>query len=258
MNWRNITLSYWFTDQMTSDEEGLRVIKSLPYLSVVQSVRGSYEIGLDGSPRQSTGEGGFFVAPAFAEQDIVHHVRDGLMHMRWLFIEAKPDGLLPIDRLYTFPMTVKAGEIPELNAAFDSLFSEQSLCRKLAACYIITDELLKKGCVKKAPPHELTRVLEYIDKNYSSAIPVAELAACAGVSESTFYSLFRSATGKTPAAYIDDVRLSKASAELIATSDPIDDIAERNGFYDRFHFGKRFAAKFGVPPARYRKIRAGF
>ena len=48
-------------------------IKVLPYLSIVQSVEGSYDIALGNAATMQTGEGGFFVAPSEIQQTIVHH-----------------------------------------------------------------------------------------------------------------------------------------------------------------------------------------
>ena len=44
--------------------EGLHHVKALPGLSVVQSLRGRYEVALDGGPSFFTSEGGCFIAPS--------------------------------------------------------------------------------------------------------------------------------------------------------------------------------------------------
>ena len=44
--------------------EGVKHVKVLPYLSIVQSVEGSYDIALGNGKVLQTGEGGFFVAPS--------------------------------------------------------------------------------------------------------------------------------------------------------------------------------------------------
>ena len=58
----------------SAEVEGIRHIKVLPYLSVVQSVEGSYEFSLGKSEPTQTGDGGFFIAPANLRQTIVHHI----------------------------------------------------------------------------------------------------------------------------------------------------------------------------------------
>ena len=61
--------------------------KSLPVLSVVQAIEGSYQISLDGGPACSTGEMGAFIAPAETLQSITHHVnpQTGQMRAHWVF-----------------------------------------------------------------------------------------------------------------------------------------------------------------------------
>ena len=46
--------------------------KSLPMLSVVQSVRGSYRVSVNGSPEALTGDMGVFVAPRQVTQRLTH------------------------------------------------------------------------------------------------------------------------------------------------------------------------------------------
>ena len=57
---------------LKGNTENLRHIKSLPCLSVVQSVHGHYEISLNGGKPCATEEGGAFVAPAGTSQNILH------------------------------------------------------------------------------------------------------------------------------------------------------------------------------------------
>ena len=65
-----------------SDIEGVRHIKSLPFLSVVQALGGSYGISIGGGPEYFTGGGGIFVAPANVRQTITHHIDAATGRMR--------------------------------------------------------------------------------------------------------------------------------------------------------------------------------
>jgi len=56
-----------------------------------------------------------------------------------------------------------------------------------------------------------------------------------------------------PAQFILERRVSKAAQQLIFSTDSIEQIAERLGFLDRFHFSRMFKARMGTPPATYRK-----
>ena len=62
--------------------------KALPCFSVVQALRGSYDIGLDDGPVCSTGEGGVFVTPPGCMQHITHHNgREGFLEAQWVFFD---------------------------------------------------------------------------------------------------------------------------------------------------------------------------
>ena len=58
-----------------AQNENQQHVKILPYLSIVQSVEGSYDIALGDGVKHQTGEGGFFIAPAGVQQRIVHQHR---------------------------------------------------------------------------------------------------------------------------------------------------------------------------------------
>ena len=79
-----------------------------------------------------------------------------------------------------------------------------------------------------------------------------DLARLCHYSVEHFIRRFRALTGQTPAQFIIDARLRRASHDLIFSRDSIESIAERTGFCDRAHFSKMFSARVGIPPAQYR------
>ena len=88
---KNAEIKFFKKDGFVSARnDNLQHIKVLPYLSIVQSVEGSYDIALGRGDMQQTGDGGFFIAPAHIQQTIVHHVdpRSKRMRARWLFLSA--------------------------------------------------------------------------------------------------------------------------------------------------------------------------
>ena len=58
---------------VSNNMDNIRHIKSLPFMSIVQAVKGSYDFALGDSPLNNTGDGGFFIAPANLKQTIIHH-----------------------------------------------------------------------------------------------------------------------------------------------------------------------------------------
>lgn len=102
---------------------------------------------------------------------------------------------------------------------------------------------------------ELVAVLQYIDAHIAEPMSNARLAEIALASESRFIRRFREATGRTPARYIQDRRVSQAAELLVSTDQTIDEIAGRCGFTNRYYFTRVFAQRMGCPPARYRSRR---
>ncbi len=102
---------------------------------------------------------------------------------------------------------------------------------------------------------ELLAVLHYIDEHLTEPMSNARLAEIAQSSESRFIRRFREATGRTPARYVQERRLERASELLVSTEYSIDRIAEATGFANRYYFTRVFTQRMGLPPGRYRSER---
>ena len=106
MEIRKAEIKYLKKDGFISDSNiNVKHVKVLPWLSVVQSVEGSYDITLGTGRKEQTGDGGFFIAPSGVQQTIVHHVNSesGRMKSRWLFIDVEINNAYKLDSLYKFP-----------------------------------------------------------------------------------------------------------------------------------------------------------
>lgn len=83
---------------------------------------------------------------------------------------------------------------------------------------------------------------------------VGELARSAGVSEVLFRKVFRAQMGKSPKAYMQDLRLVRARALL--QTDPhltVKEVADRTGFSDPHVLHAAFKKAFGSTPAASRR-----
>lgn len=60
-----------------------------------------------------------------------------------------------------------------------------------------------------------------------------------------------SATGLSPARYIQSVRLNLAARMLRETQMSVSEIATASGFNSLIHFSASFRKQYGVPPSRY-------
>jgi len=99
----------------------------------------------------------------------------------------------------------------------------------------------------------LQNVLRHINDHLGEALPNAELAAVAGVSEPHFRRIFLEGLGMAPHKYVQARRLAQAR-KLLATSElPIPVIAEECGFYNQSHLTKRFRSVHATTPAAHRR-----
>jgi methylphosphotriester-DNA--protein-cysteine methyltransferase len=96
--------------------------------------------------------------------------------------------------------------------------------------------------------------LRYIDAHLAE--PPAASWPSWHASESHFIRSFRRLIGSTPARYVQERRVQRAAELLARTTLSIDEIAERCGFANRYHFSRVFAQRLAEPPGRYRASHA--
>lgn len=240
----------------SSYSDGVQHIKSLPWFSIAQATEGSYKIQIDNSPQYKTGEGGFFLAPSQAVQNIIHCVNPNTnrMNIRWIFIDVIINKKYRLDDLYSFPIVLQPKQKEHLNALFDELFQTKDCCSETIVCYKIIQFLLSIATPKNNPLYEtLLPVINFINANYAQNISIKQLADAAHISESALYAAFQKQFHTSPIAYLNHYRLTLASNLLCQTSLPIQDIALSVGFTDAFYFSRLFKKTFNLSPREYRK-----
>lgn len=82
---------------------------------------------------------------------------------------------------------------------------------------------------------------------------VAEMASRVGLSESRFYSVYRSVYGSSPVDDLIRARIDAAKNALLFSSQPVSVIAESLGYNNLTHFIRQFRSFTGVSPSCYRK-----
>lgn len=99
----------------------------------------------------------------------------------------------------------------------------------------------------------LRPALAQIDESLATPLLNPTLAAACGMSTDYFIKRFKKAFGSTPAQYQMEQRLTQAAGWLVGTDWPLEEIAARTGFADRFHFSRAFRARLHDSPAAYRR-----
>ena len=237
------------------NNENVKHTKVLPYLSIVQSMEGSYDIALGNGKAFQTGDGGFFIAPSNIQQTIVHHInqKSGKMSARWIFIDVEINKLFSLDTLYQFPTVVNGDLKNELNTLFDRIFKTDDIWQNYSDCYALIGDLLKIAVELPNKTHRgVQGAVAYINENFRQEITIKALANMANMSESNFYAVFKKQMGISPIAYLNNYRLSVAADRLTDTSDTISEISYSVGINDPLYFSKLFKKIYGMPPKEYR------
>lgn len=237
--------------------EGVKHTKVLPYLSVVQSVEGNYDIALGNRDMLQTSDGGFFIAPSNIRQTIVHHVnkKSEKMSARWIFVEIIINKTFSLDSLYQFPTVINEELKSELNQLFDRIFATDDIWQNYSDCYALMGRLLKAATPTPAHIHSgVQAAVAYINENYRSEITINALANIAKMSESNFYAVFKKQMSISPIAYLNNYRLSIAADRLTDTSDTASEISYSVGIGDPLYFSKLFKKTYGITPKEYRSM----
>ena len=98
-------------------------------------------------------------------------------------------------------------------------------------------------------------LIDWMQDHLDRELDVPTLARHAGYSERSFYRKFTEATGKTPAHFVEDLRLD-AARTLLSKGLSLKLIAGRVGLKSSARLGQAFERRFGVAPSLFREMHA--
>lgn len=99
----------------------------------------------------------------------------------------------------------------------------------------------------------ILRSQSWIADDYQRADTVAELVDDSGLPKRTFDRRFRAATGYSPLAYIQQMRIEEAKQMLETGDAPVDSVAHEVGYEDAASFRRLFRRLAGMTPGDYRR-----
>ena len=100
---------------------------------------------------------------------------------------------------------------------------------------------------------EIQSAQQWLSKHFSVANPVEEMIRRSKLAERTFKRRFVTATGLTPIAYVQRLRIEDAKRRLERTDASVDEISWRVGYEDAAFFRRLFKRITGLAPGAYRK-----
>jgi AraC-like DNA-binding protein len=135
------------------------------------------------------------------------------------------------------------GRFPDFHAREEALFRWMCECERTLERQI-------------HPPDQREQFLEMARKavmsRLSRPLDVSAVAAACGLSRTHFSHRFRRATGRSPAAWMAQVRTAEAERRLRETSENVETIAAQCGFGSSTQFGRVFRRHYHMTPALYR------
>jgi AraC family transcriptional regulator len=102
--------------------------------------------------------------------------------------------------------------------------------------------------------HKVTR---FIDSNLENPIRIQDLATLVGLSAGQFSRSFHSRFGVTARSYLAQRRIDFAKSRMLATDQPLVQIALLCGMSDQAHFAKTFRRVVGTTPSQWRNAHRG-
>jgi transcriptional regulator GlxA family with amidase domain len=100
---------------------------------------------------------------------------------------------------------------------------------------------------------EILGAQRWVGTHFSVANPVEEMVRRSRLAARTFKRRFACATGLTPIAYVQRLRVEDAKRRLERTDAPVDEIGWRVGYEDPAFFRRLFKRVTGLSPGLYRK-----
>jgi transcriptional regulator GlxA family with amidase domain len=92
-----------------------------------------------------------------------------------------------------------------------------------------------------------------IAERFAVAAPVEEMVRWSGLASRTFIRRFKAATGLTPIAYVQRIRVERAKRLLESGDEPVEEISWAVGYEDPASFRRLFKRLTGLPPGAYRQ-----
>ena len=100
-----------------------------------------------------------------------------------------------------------------------------------------------------ASSRAVRRAVEFMHAHYAEPLTVGAVAHAAGVGSRALQAAFRRDLGTTPMAYLRDLRLDRAHAELASRETTVTDVVLRCGFGHAGRFASAYRTRFGVSPS---------
>lgn len=107
--------------------------------------------------------------------------------------------------------------------------------------------------IQVADRERMGTISAFIEERIAEPLYLKQVARHAGMSEVSLSRYFRSRTGKTFPAYLNELRVARVCRLLVETDATVTEIALSCGFDSMANFDRQFSRLHGCPPTTYRQ-----
>jgi AraC family transcriptional regulator of arabinose operon len=121
------------------------------------------------------------------------------------------------------------------------------------ACKIAKSMAANEGSgAQRIAVDRIRKVLALITEQYASPLSLAQLAECAHLHPAYFTKVFKRMVGMPPIKYLEQQRVRRSQDFLSRTDIPVNEVAQRVGYPDPYHFSRAFRRLTGRSPSLFR------
>ncbi|HYF49442.1 MAG TPA: AraC family transcriptional regulator [Planctomycetota bacterium] len=134
-----------------------------------------------------------------------------------------------------------------LRVAQAATFTRPAAAREASRTKGRSDILLRGG------DDRVAKIMSYVAQHYSEALTLEDLSARVHLHPTYFSNMFRKAAGIAPMAFLQRFRIERAQALLSSSDLPVNEVAQRVGFTDPYHFSRVFKKVTGSSPSQFQE-----
>lgn len=144
-------------------------------------------------------------------------------------------------------------ELFPLFKKLDALQMSKATLLERTAVFLEILSLLKKQNDRAGKSEVVLKVISMVSEDMQRAFSLDDIAKKCGYSKNHVINVFKRETGKTPYAYITDVRIDMAKRLLLNSESSLVQIGIECGFGDYINFYKAFVKSVGEAPLAWKR-----
>ena len=135
---------------------------------------------------------------------------------------------------------------------FDTFLFSGSNLKKQTLLLRLLDNVISALESHSKGYHTIRKGVKMLRDEWNKNERIERYAKVCGISESSFYSIFKEWAGKSPIDYRNGIRITAAKSMLENTNLQISEIAFAVGFDDPYYFSRFFKKEVGTSPRAFR------